>query len=105
MGLIVVWFHKSDKDDRDAVAYLKEDMSWDLRTIVSEKSTLYDDKEIIEVQHEAIDTFKSGSDFDITLRKMLDQLMEYAKKENGSSPGLDIMEIVLKEKDYNKIKN
>lgn len=105
IGLIVVWFHKTNQNEQDAVAYLQKDMTWDLRTIKSEKSALYPDKEIIEVQHNPVDIFKPGSDFDISIRKMLDQLMEHAKNENGSSPGLDMMEIVLSENDYNKIEN
>lgn len=105
IGLVVVWFHKTNQEEQDAVAYLQKDMTWDLRTIKSEKSILYPDKEVIEVQHNPVDIFKPGSDFDVSIRKMLDQLMEHAKNENGSSPGLDIMEIVLSENDYNKIRN
>ena len=48
LGLIVVWFHNIDNDKPDLVAYLQHDMSWDLRRVLEEKSTLHENKEIIE---------------------------------------------------------
>ena len=80
-------------------------MKWDLRKIVNEKSTLYSSKEVVEIEHELIDTFNLGSEFDVSIRKMLNQLIEYSEAEGEISPKLDMMKIILNENDYNKVRN
>lgn len=105
LGLVVVWFHNMGDDKLDLVAYLLPDMYWDLREITNEKSTLHNDKEIIEVSHNRIDKFAKNSSFDQTVRKVLNQVIDHSVGEGSTSPGLEMMKIVLDSNSYHSVKN
>jgi hypothetical protein len=89
-GYVVVWFHNSIKDKPDIVAYLQSDMSWDVREVVKETSTIYSDCEVVEMKHSSLGQHLLDSDFDKIVRKMIDAMIEASK---------DIPEAVVKMKD------
>jgi len=105
LGLVVVWFHNMGGDKPDLVAYLMHAMNWDLREVISEKSELFVDKEVIEIEHSPIQVFEKGSDFDKTVRKVLNQLTEYSASEDGLSPRLEMMKMILDSDSYNIVRN
>lgn len=78
--LIVVHFFNKDEDKPDIVAFLKRNMDWDVREIISEKATLFPDKEIIEIQYKQIEIFKQNSKFDKFVRSSLEKTAEQNKQ-------------------------
>ena len=105
LSLVVVWFHNVEDDKADLVAYLTPDMSWDLREVESERSTLSTDREVIIIKHNLIDKFTKNSSFDQTVRKILNQLVDHSIKEGNRSSGLDMMKMVLDSNSYHTVKN
>lgn len=100
LDLIVVWFYNIDNRS-DLVAYLLSDMSWDLREIVDEKSSLYDNKEIVEIIHKPIKKFEKNSVFDKTIRKVLGQIIEHIPEEDeNKSLELKMMKTILNNNNY-----
>ena len=69
--MVIVHFFNKDEDKADVIAYLKRDMSWDVREITSEKSTLLADKELVEIQHTCVGMYEKGSKFDQFVRTAL----------------------------------
>lgn len=104
LGLVVVWFHNIDDDKPDLVAYLKQDMSWDLRKIIEEKSTLYNNKEVIEITHELVNEYKKDSKFDDTVRSVLKQIINHSGEEMVS-PKLEMMKLILDTNTYHSVRN
>jgi hypothetical protein len=87
--LCVHFFEEGDK--QDLMAYLRADLSWELREVVSESAVLYDDRELVTIIHSALGSFEAGSKFDQFVREMLAKQL--------TSEGLikdDIMEGILK---------
>lgn len=105
LGLVVVWFHNIGDNKPDLVAYLLPDMYWDLRRIVNEKSTLHDDKEVIEIIHEIIGKFKKDSSFDQVVRKVLTQVINHSIDDGVQSSRLEMMKIVLDANSYHSVRN
>jgi hypothetical protein len=106
LGSIVVWFHNIDGEKEDLVAYLEDNMTWDLRKVVGEHSQLYDDREVIEINHELIEKFEKDSRFDTTVRNVLNQTIDHAMNEDKIiSPKLEMMKIILDSNDYNSVRN
>jgi len=105
LSLVVVWFHNTGDDKPDLVAYLLPSMHWDLRKVTSEKSTLHDDKEVIEINHEVVDKFEKDSSFDQMVRKVLNQVVDHAIGEGAQSPRLEMMKIVLDSNSYHSVRN
>lgn len=104
LRLIVVWFHSMD-DKSDCVAYLNKNMEWDLREVISEISSLYDDKEIIEITHRPVEVFRKDSEFDKALRRVLENIIKESLEKYPESPGLDMMKVVLDSNSYYNINN
>lgn len=69
--MVMVHFFNKDEDKSDVIAYLKRDMSWDVREIVGEKSQLFDDKETIEISHSKLGIYNKDSKFDQFVRNAL----------------------------------
>jgi len=69
--MIVVHFFSKDSDKPDIMAYLKRDMSWDIREVVEEKSTLLFDREVVEILHKSVSRCERGSQFDKMVRDIL----------------------------------
>jgi len=65
---VSVHFFNQQEEKPDIIAFLNRDMSWDIREIISETSVLYDNKEIITVEHMSIGTHLKDSDFDKFVR-------------------------------------
>ena len=77
--LVVVHFFNKDEDKPDVVAFLKRNMSWDVREITGEKATLFPDKEIVEITYNQIDTFDKGSKFDQMIRNSLTKMVSQSE--------------------------
>lgn len=102
LDLIVVWFYNIDNRS-DFVAYLLSDMSWDLREIVDEKSSLYDDKEVVEIAHKPIKKFEKNSVFDKTIRRVLNQIIEDIPEEDeNQSLELKMMKTILNNNNHTR---
>ena len=65
-----------DGGRKDLMAYLKSDYSWDLREVVRETATLYDDKEVVEITHNRLAVYDTNSPFDKMVRSALQKMME-----------------------------
>jgi len=104
LELIVVWFHNIDNDKPDLVAYLQHDMSWDLRKVIEEKSTLLEDKEVIEICHETVGKFEKDSRFDDTVRSILSQIIDHPISEDAA-PKIEMMKMILDSGTYHSVKN
>jgi len=85
-NMVCVHFFNQKESKPNLIAFLNRDMSWDLREIVSEVSILYDDKEVITVEHKALETQKKDSDFDKLIRS---SLIESAKRTHGEDADLE----------------
>lgn len=77
-GYVVAWFSNNATNKPDIVAYLQDDMSWDVREITSEISILYSDKEVVEIKHEPLRHEIKGSEFDRIIYSMFGKLIERA---------------------------
>lgn len=71
---VAIHFFNQQETKPDVIAFLNRDMSWDIREIISETSVLYDDKEIITVEHKKICTQQKDSDFDKFVRVGLKEM-------------------------------
>lgn len=78
-GYVTVWFHNNLIDKPDIVAYLKQDMSWDIREVISEQSQIQSDRETITIFHNPVGNEIHGSEFDQIIRKMINALVENSK--------------------------
>lgn len=97
-GYVVVWFHSNTADKSDIVAYLKSDMSWDVREVLSEESKLTADQEIVVIKHKQLSIENSGSTFDLIVRKMLKGLIDAEKGK--LPPSISKMKEVLEKNSY-----
>lgn len=69
--MITVHFFSKDGDKADIMAYLKRNMSWDIREVVEEKATLLWDREVVEIIHSSLGVCEKDSRFDKMIRSML----------------------------------
>lgn len=83
---VVVHFFNKEVSKPDVIAFLKRDMSWDVREIVSETSVLNDSGEIITVVHKQICNQLKNSDFDKYVRA---GLISMAKETYGKDAKLE----------------
>ena len=102
LGLVVVWFHNND-NRADIVSYLLKDMTWDVRKVITEESTLTENKEIVEIHHELIDIFDANSKFDNTIRSLLKQMTDQIDENSKSLDELASMRIILENNTYNSV--
>lgn len=89
--MIIVHFF--DNNNLDTIAYLKNDMSWDVREISDERSVLKDDREIITIIHKNKQVREAGSDFDILVRE---GLIGMAKQQYGADTNLSDIDKMFK---------
>jgi hypothetical protein len=95
-GLVTVhFFNQGDVIKSDIIAYLKRDMSWDIREIVEERSTLYDDREEVVIQHKVLCIEPKFGQFDKFVRSALIGAYEKAKKEIINLESADKMFAIL----------
>ena len=79
-GMVTVHFFNSESEKPDIMAYLKDDMSWDVREIVSEDSRLVDQEflgEVITIVHKHLGVYPKDSDFDKLVRSVLQKAGEH----------------------------
>ena len=87
-GMVVVhFFNKDEEDKNDVIAYLKGDMSWDLREVVSETGVLMDEYESITIKHKLLGCFAKDSDLDKLIRSGTTKM---AKEKH---PDVDLEEV------------
>ena len=91
-GYVVVWFHSAVSEKADIVAYLKQDMSWDVREVISEVSRVGECSETVEIKHKLLGMFEKDSDFDTMIRNMFAKTTDKLDKQ-------DIPETVSKMKE------
>ena len=80
LDMIVTHFFNKDIDKPDLIAYLKHDMSWDVREIVDEVSELDDydgiHGETITITHEQLGIYDKNSSFSSFMKKSIQQMSE-----------------------------
>lgn len=67
-SMVTVHFFNEANDKPDMIAYLRNDMSWDVREIVEETSELQSDREIVTILHKLLGIEGPGSQFDDFVR-------------------------------------
>ena len=88
--MVVAHFFNKDEGKKDIMAFLKKDLSWDVREVIEENSVLLSTKEIVEFTHNPLGCYSNGGDFDIFIRTYINNL---AKSDNGVDQAvLDILE-------------
>jgi hypothetical protein len=65
-----------DESKHDLIAYLKSDLTWDLREILSERTELNDAGAVVSITHSLLGLFEAGSKFDDFIRAALKQSLE-----------------------------
>lgn len=98
--LVTVHFFNERENKSDIIAYLLPSMTWDIREIINESSTLYPDCEVVTISHKCIGIENYGSPFDEFVRLGLEKL---AKKVHGESVNLsqiDPMFEILETNEY-----
>lgn len=97
--MVVVHFFNKDEDKSDILAYLKRDMSWDVREVLNEKSQLLADKEIVEISHKNLGIYTKDSKFDQFVRNSLTKMYS---DPNGDKPLRDLNKMfrILEDNQY-----
>lgn len=98
--LITVHFFSEKENKPDIIAYLMNDMSWDVREIVEEQSVLYDNKEVVTILHEPLGVENSGEAFDEFIRLGLTKMAIEMHGEDAKLPEVDIVFRVFKNNSY-----
>lgn len=94
-SMVEVHFFNKDVDKNDVVAFLKRDMVWDIREIVSEDSQLFDDKEVVTIHYKSLGAYELGSKFDKFVRAIIDK--QYGDDEEHVD---EVMSTVLSRNSY-----
>lgn len=101
LNAVVVHFF-NDGSKNDLMAYLLSDMSWDLREVKSELSSLLSDKEVIEINQIKIGLFNKDSSFDKFIRKGIHALFGEAVSV-GAKAEEDLAIKILNNNSYAKV--
>ena len=101
-GMVTVHFFNEANNKPDVIAYLREDMSWDVREIVDEQSELHSDKEVVTILHEPLGIEEHGSQFDEFVRLGVTKLGEEIHGADVNLPETDIVFRVFENNSYNK---
>jgi len=99
-GMVTVHFFNEQNDKPDIIAYLKKDMSWDIREIISEVSCLYENAETITINHKRLSTEESGSSFDEFIRLGLEKMAREVHGDDANLADLDHLFKVLENNGY-----
>jgi hypothetical protein len=94
--IVTAHFFSSDGVKPNIMAYLKRDMSWDVREIIEETSTLEDDQEVIVVRHKILGIENKDGDFDKFIRVGVEKLIELLP----GNPDLTRAAEILKQNSY-----
>ena len=87
--MVVAHFFGQGSAKPNVIAFLGRDLSWDVREITGEKSKLYNNREIVIIEHRPISIQPHGSQFDELVRKGLESM---ARQQYGE-------DAILEEKD------
>jgi len=103
-GYVTVSFFNNLKDDKaDMVAFLNQDMSWDLREVLGETSTVNETSEVVVINHTLVGVFEMNSEFDVLLRKMLKANVDGMREDDMFIPVAVVsMEKVLRDNRYSE---
>ena len=97
--LVTIHFF-SEEDKPDVIAYLRRDMSWDIRQIVEEQSELLDDKEVVTILHEPLGIEEMGSTFDEFVRTGLASMAKESHGEDVALTNLSPMFSIFENNSY-----
>jgi len=100
--LVIAWFYSEDKSDM--VAYLKPDMSWDMREITGEKSEIFDDREVVVITHAPVGLWDKDSSTARFIKKALDEYVRQSEEEDELVSSLSLMKVILENNSYEAIK-
>lgn len=100
---ITVHFFNETEKKNDIIAFLNRNMTWDVREIVKESSELFDDKEVIIIDHLKICTCEHNGDFDKFVRKGLIEMSKQIEEGGINYFNTDIMLKILEYNNYNII--
>ena len=101
-SMVTVHFFGSEERP-DIIAYLQKDMSWDVREIIAESSTLKNDHEEVIISHRVLEPAQHNDEFDKFVRF---GLLKMAKEIHGVDvvlSDLDVMFKVLENNSYNVV--
>ncbi|KKM66238.1 hypothetical protein LCGC14_1483200 [marine sediment metagenome] len=98
--LVTVHFFNEKENKPDVIAYLRHDMSWDVREIVKEQSILYDNKEVITILHKPLGIESTGEAFDEFIRLGLTKMAIEMHGEDTKLSEVDIVFMVFKNNSY-----
>ena len=98
--LVTVHFFNEKENRPDVIAYLRHDMSWDVREIVEEQSILYDNKEVVTILHEPLGVESAGEAFDEFIRLGLTKMAIEMHGEDIKLSEVDIVFRVFKNNSY-----
>ena len=98
--LVTVHFFNEKENKPDVIAYLRHDMSWDVREIVKEQSILYNNKEVITILHEPLGVESTGEAFDEFIRLGLTKMAIEMHGEDIKLSEVDIVFMVFKNNSY-----
>jgi hypothetical protein len=74
--MVIVHFFNEEDNKFDVIAYLKRDMSWDVREVIGESSMLNKDSESITINHNLLGIYEKGSRFDALIREGLEGIAQ-----------------------------
>ena len=98
--LVTVHFFNDKENKPDIIAFLKHDMSWDVREIINETSVLNDDGETVTILHKKLALCKPDSNFDKFVRKGLFEMAKQAEEKDSNLIKNDKMLEILKSNSY-----
>lgn len=98
--LITVHFFNEASDKPDIMAYLQKDMSWDVREVLSEQSTLYPTHEEVVIKHRRVGVESTGSKLDEIIRAGLEKMARQVHGDDVNLPDVDKMFEILEKNSY-----
>jgi len=98
--MVTVHFFNEKNDKADIIAFLKNDMTWDIREIESEESSLYENSEIVTIKHNRLSIESPGDSFDDFIRLGLEKLGRETYGEDAKLAELDLMFKILENNKY-----
>lgn len=99
-NIVTVHFFNEQNDKPDIIAYLRRDMSWDVREIVDEISELKEDREVVEILHEPLGIEEHNGKFDKFVRLGLTKMAEEVHGDDVKLEDIDPMFMVFKDNSY-----
>ena len=99
-NMVTVHFFNEESEKPDIIAYLRHDMSWDVREITGEVSVLNDNYETVTILHNCLGFQANRSVFDEFVRKGLIKMAEEAHGNDVELTSIDRMFEVFEKNSY-----